>query len=226
MESTSTKILKKVLRETKEKKEKLLIEETLVKSRILMIVESEDNIKNVHQLSKSKKRKIAVGLMEEINFLSENGMMNEQLGDFLTKMFGNSLGGFTETLVEPIVNSLLSAIGIGGYFKNFLVSFLTSRPLELAKALKDCRVLTTLIANSLAEAFFMMIQQKQGLEGKFYDFLRNTLGGVVKDTAFVNKIEDFIGDTVCQIFNKYSKNAENLLGKIKGSGLAPGMTGS
>ena len=40
------KNIKKAILETKEKKEKLLIEENLVKSRIMMIFESEKNIKN------------------------------------------------------------------------------------------------------------------------------------------------------------------------------------
>ena len=48
------KTIKKTILETKERKEKLLIEESLVKSRIMMIVESEDNIKNFHSLSESK----------------------------------------------------------------------------------------------------------------------------------------------------------------------------
>ena len=48
------KNIKKAILETKEKKEKLLIEENLVKSRIMMIFESEKNIKNFHSLSKKK----------------------------------------------------------------------------------------------------------------------------------------------------------------------------
>ena len=41
--------------------------------------------------------------------------------DFLGKIFGNSLGGIAQTIVEPMVNSLLSGIGLEGYFKDFLV---------------------------------------------------------------------------------------------------------
>jgi GDP-L-fucose synthase len=43
--------IRKVILETKEKKEKLLIEQNLVKKRILMIFESENNIKNFVNLS-------------------------------------------------------------------------------------------------------------------------------------------------------------------------------
>lgn len=209
------KDLKKVLKETKEKKDRLLIEQSLVKNRIVNIFGSEENIKNIHKLSEKKKIKLALALMEEIRFLDENQILNEQLGDFLGKLFGGALGSFTETLVEPLVNSILSGLGLKGAFKNFLVSFLTSNPKELAKALTDCRALTTLVANSLSEAMVMMIQEKSGMEGGFYTFLRNALGGAVKDTGFVNKIEDFIGDTVCSVFNKLSGKAEDVYNKLK-----------
>ena len=51
------KNIKKAILETKEKKEKLLIEEGLVKSRIMMIVESKNNIKNFKSLPKEKQEK-------------------------------------------------------------------------------------------------------------------------------------------------------------------------
>lgn len=209
------KDLKKVLKETKNRKDRILIEQRLVETRIMNIFESQDNIDNFHLLPKKKKLKMAWALMEEIRFLDENQILNEQLGDFLGKLFGSSLGSFLETLVEPLVDSVLSGLGISGYFKNFLVSFLTSNPKELARALKDCRALTTLVANSLGEALAMMVQEKSGLQGGFYTFLRNALGGAVKDASFINKIEDFIGDIICNTYNKLSSNAGNIVKKLE-----------
>ena len=66
------KQIKKAILEAKDNKEKFLIEENLVKSRILMIIESKDNIKNFNKLPKKKQEKIAYSLLEEINFLTEN----------------------------------------------------------------------------------------------------------------------------------------------------------
>jgi hypothetical protein len=209
------KTVKKVILETKEKKEKLLIEENLVKSRIMMIVESEDNIKNFSLLSKTKQEKIAYKLLEEINYLQETNLLNEQLMDFLGKIFGNSLGSILQTIVEPMVNSILSSIGVTGYFKNFLVSFITTNPTRLAKALKSCEELTKLIAESLSEAVFMMIQKQQGLEGQGYTFLRNALGGAVKDTKFIDSIVDQIGGIVCELFGKMNNKASGVYDKLK-----------
>lgn len=209
------KKIKKAILETKEKKEKLLIEENLVKSRIMMIVESEDNIKNFKSLPKEKQEKIAYKLLEEIDYLEETSLLNEQLMDFLGKIFGNSLGGVLQTVVEPMVNSLLSGIGLKGYFKDFLVSFITSNPTRLAKALKSCEELTKLVAESLSEAVFMMIQKQQGLEGQGYTFLRNALGGAVKDYGFVQSIEKQISGIVCELFGKMNDKASGVFDKLK-----------
>ena len=207
--------IKRSIIETKERKEKLLIEQKLVESRIMMIVESESNTKNFHRLSEEKQQKIMYSLLAEINYLDEQGMINEQLWDFLGKIFGNSFGGAVETIVEPLVNSLLSSLGLGGYFKNFLVSFITTNPLELAKALKSCEALTTLIANSLSEAVFMMIQKDKGLSGDGYTFIRNALGGVVKDTKFANSLEHKLSGIVCELFGKMNDKASGVYDKLK-----------
>lgn len=227
------KNIKKAILETKEKKEKLLIEEGLVKSRIMMIVESENNIKNFKSLPKEKQEKIAYKLLEEIDYLQETNLLNEQLMDFLGKIFGNSLGGILQTVAEPMVNSLMGAIGLGdSYFGKFLVSFITSNPTRLAKALKSCEELTKLVAESLAEAVFMMIQKQQGLEGQGYTFLRNALGGAVKDYAFVQGIEKQISGIVCELFGKMNNKASGVFDKLKTDvvggvgGLVPSMASS
>lgn len=209
------KSIKKALLEAKDNKERLLIEENLVKSRILMIVESENNIKNFHKLPKNKQQKIAYSLLEEINFLSENNILNEQLMDVLGKLFGNSFSGIVQTIIEPLVGSLLGKLGLSGFFKNFLTSFLVSNPRRLASALKDCKELTKLIAEALSEALVMMLQEKSGLEGKGYDFMRNALGGAVKETAFMTSLENQLSDIVCSVFSGFNKKATEVYNKVK-----------
>lgn len=209
------KDIKKSLIEAKERKEKQLIEEKLVKSRILMIVESEGDMKKFHLLSEEKQFKISYSIFEEIGYLEEQGLMTEQVWDFLGKIFGNSVGGVAQTIVEPLVNSLLSSIGLGGYFKDFLVSFITSNPLRLAKALKSCEELTKLIAESLTEAVVMMIQREKGLSGQGYTFIRNALGGAVKDYKFVESLEKQLSSTVCSLFGQMNDKASGVYDKLK-----------
>jgi hypothetical protein len=191
------KEIKKSILETKEKKEKLLIEQKLVESRIMMIFESKSNIKNFKKLSEQKQQKMAYALFEEIGYLEEQGLMNEQVWDFLGKIFGNSIGGIAQTIVEP--------------------SFITSNPLRLAKALKSCEELTKLIAESLTEAVVMMIQREKGLSGQGYTFIRNALGGAVKDYKFVESLEKQLSSTVCSVFDKMNDKASDVYGKLKTS---------
>ncbi len=209
------KKIKRAILEAKDNKERLLIEENLVKSRILMIIESENNIKNFNKLPKKRQEKIAHSLLEEIRFLDENNILNEQLMDVLGKLFGNSLSSMTQTIVEPMVKSLLGKLGLGGFFGNFITSFLVSDPRRLALALKDCKELTKLVTEALSEALVQMLQEKQGLEGKGYDFMRNALGGAIKETTFMTNLENQLSGIVCDVFSGFNKKAADVYDKVK-----------
>jgi hypothetical protein len=209
------KKIKKVIKETKEQKEKILIEENLVKNRIFAIVESKEVIDNFEFLPEGKKMKIAKNLIEEIRFLDENNILNEQLMDFLGKMFGNSLSGIVQTAVEPIVNSILGGLGLSGFFKNALMSFILKDPRRLARALKSCNELTALVSEALVEALVMMVQEQQGMQGTGYTILRNTLLGAIQDTKVVIELQDKLEDTVCGVYNNFNKKASSVYDKLK-----------
>jgi hypothetical protein len=71
------KKVRKSLIETKEKKEKQLIEESLIKNRFSMLFEGitcEDDFKS---LSESKQLKLSVKFIQEMSFLQENGLIVE-----------------------------------------------------------------------------------------------------------------------------------------------------
>ena len=203
-----------LLKEQKRKKNQL-IERKLIESRILFIIESKEKFES---LSESKKRKVFFQLVEEINTLEENGLITEMFEEILKNIFGNAFSGVAQSFVEPMINSVLGAFGLGGFFKDFMTSFIVSRPDRIARAFKSCDELTKLIAESLSEALFIMVQRQQGLEGKGYSIIRNTLGGAIKDTTFIKNLEQNIADTVCGVFNKHSNKAENVLDKLKDKG--------
>jgi len=210
------KKIKKVIKETKEQKEKILIEENLVKTRIFTIIESKEVIDNFKFLPEGKKMKIAKNLIEEIRFLDENNILNEQLMDFLGKMFGgNSLSGILQTAVEPLVNSILGGLGLSGFFKNALMSFILKDPRRLAKALKSCNELTALVSEALVEALVMMVQEQKGLQGTGYTILRNILLGAIQDTKVVIELQDKLEDTVCGVYNNFNKKDSNVYEKLK-----------
>jgi len=83
--------IKRAILEAKEIKEKSLIEKSLIKDRILMIVESEENIKNFKFLPNKKQEKIVSELIHEIRFLQQNGILKEGLRSTLREILGNQI---------------------------------------------------------------------------------------------------------------------------------------
>ncbi len=212
-------MLKKEIRnrllEQKVKQESQLIESKIVESRLSIIISSKEKFDS---LSEEKKAKVVFEFFSEMRVLQEQGLISEQFGEILGKLFGQAPSGITQAFVEPLVSSILGWFGLSGYFLQFVTSFIVSDPARLARATKDCKELTKLIAEALSEAMVIMIQQSQGLEGKGHSILRNTLGGAIKETSFVQSLEEKLSEGVCGLFDKYTGNAENVLDKIKGKG--------
>jgi len=209
------KDIRKKLLEEKQRKNSQLIERKLVESRLSIII---GDTKKFQSLEEEKKLKVIFEFLAEVRTLDNQGLINEQFGDILGKLFGQTPSGITQAFVEPLVGSVLGWFGLGGYFKDFVTSFIVSDPARLARATKDCKELTKLIAESLAEALTIMLQRAQGLDGRGHSILRNVLGGAIKETSFVSNLEEKLSEGVCGLFDKYTGNAENVLDKIKGKG--------
>jgi len=210
------KEIKKALVEAKEQKERSLIEESLIKSKIMMIVESEENIKNFDSLSETKKRKIANGILTEI-ILNDDQILNEGLWDAITSLFGSSFSGLAQMIGEPIVNSILGALGMeDGYFKSVMISFFTKNWGRLAKALRgDCKELTGLVAESLVEGMVIQLSNSKGMTGAGYTFLRNTLEDAIHSTSFIQGLENSLESTVCGLLNKFTGKATEVASNLK-----------
>jgi len=210
------KEIKKALVEAKEQKERRLIGESLIKSKVMMIVESEYNLKNFDSLSKVKKRKIANGILKEI-ILSDDQLINEGLLDILGSLFGSSFSGLAQMIGEPIVNSILGALGMeDGYFKSVMISFFTKNWGRLAKALRgDCKELTGLVAESLVEGMVIQLSNSKGMTGAGYTFLRNTLEDAIHSTSFIQGLENSLESTVCGLLNKFTGKATEVASNLK-----------
>ena len=215
------KKIKKKLLETKEQKDRLIIEQEIVRSRIMMIFESEDNLKNWNNLSDEKRFKISCKFLQEVSFQQQNGVINEQFMDIIKNIFGSSIGGgLGQAVLEPAVSWILSGLGMESntFIKKFVVSFLTKKE-GFWNYLKDCRTLTKGVAEAIAEATAMQVQQSTGKGGFWMDAVRNTLGDWLSpenDSGFVGGIEKKIEDKICGYWNKATGNAKNVLTKLKG----------
>jgi hypothetical protein len=209
--------IRKVILETKEKKEKLLIEQSLVKKRILMIFESESNIENFELLSERKKEKIAYKLISEINYLKETNLMNENLKDFLGKIFGDNLTNVFNTVINPMVDSLMKSLQLSDYFKDSMTSYLSSDPTRFSQALVSCEQLSKLVADSLSDALDNRIQQKTGFDSQESKFINGALSDAIREPRFSENLEKRINSVVCDLFDQINEKASKVYDKLKPS---------
>jgi hypothetical protein len=211
------KQIKKSLLETKEIKERKLIEESLIKNRFSMIFEGITCEKDFKSLSESKQLKLSVKFIQEMSFLQNNGLIVEQnLGGLLNTIFGGAFGSVAQTMVEPLINNVLSGLGFkDGFVKNFVISYLTSRPSDVIKSFSDCKIMTKLVSEAIVESMVMTMQREKGYSGFGYNLIRNQLGNVLQSTEFISKIENGLQETICSIFGKLVNNTKSVSEKLK-----------
>lgn len=216
------KKIKKKLIETKEQKERLLIERELVKSRIVVIFEGEQNIKNFKSLPENKKIKYSFRVLQELSYQEQNGVLNEGLIDIIKSLFGSTVGGgFGQALLEPALNYILTGLGMEDtVLKKFIISFLSKKE-GFWNMFKDCKTLTKGVSESIVEAFVMKGQQSLGKGSYLLNAIRNMLGDVASKSAMVNSLENQLESTICQFFGKATDNASKLLSKVKGDEVSP-----
>jgi len=209
------KVIKKSLKETKVQKETILIEQKIVHSRLKMIVENfgEDRFKT---LSEKEQGRLCVLFLMEISSLNEEGLLTENFIDTLKNIFGAAFWSVPEAFTEKALNSLLGSLGFpDNSIRKFLVSFFATNPSELLKSFKDCKILTKHIVRAIGETLIMNLQQTKGMGGTGMDIIRNALQNEIQNLDFIQNLEKTLSSSVCQVFEKYSGNAKEVLDKLK-----------
>ena len=212
--------IRKNLQLIREEKERKDISILIVESRLRTLA-GDDFFKNFNKLSESRKIKTSFLILQEMNTILQYDLISEQdLALSFKNIFGNLFGSSVQTLAEPMIRKLLEFFGLdpNSYFTNTVVSFITSDPRELIRAMGSCEKFSRLLAEVLAEAFAMEIQQSVNGEGFVLDVLRNAVGGSLKETEFINSLTNNIHVEVCKIFTTLFKNAKNLMGQALPSG--------
>jgi hypothetical protein len=212
------KKVKRSLIEIKEKKEKKLIEESLIKNRLSIIFEGIESEEDFKSLSEEKQLKLSLKFIQEITFLQENGLITEQnLGSVMSQLFGGWFGNLTQTIFEPMFKKILTPLFGEGFFTNFLTAYLTSRPSDVIKSFNDCKLMTKLVAEGIVESVVKTTQEEFGYSGAGYDLIRNTMGDVLRSVDFISGLEKGLQNTVCSLFNKYTGKAKSVIEKLKTS---------
>jgi hypothetical protein len=212
------KEIRKKLLEIKENNVNLMIEEKIIFSRLKLIAEGEYNSRNFKFLPRHKQVSIFGETIVELRKINEEGLISEDFN--LWGMLKGLFGSGVETLAEPIINKILTSLGFtsNGFFKKFMISYLTSRPGDLIKAFVDCKTLTRLIAESLIEATLMNFQEQKEFGGFGFDMLRNTLGDSLKSTEVISSLEEKLSGKVCELFDMFGGKAKSISDTIKNNG--------
>jgi hypothetical protein len=112
--------------EIKEQKDKNLIKENLVKTRLLVLVEHIKSEDDFNKLSENKKSQLSFNLLQELSYLESNGLISEQdLGGALKGVFGGFFGNATQTFFEPLLGKMIKPLFGEGFMSNFIISYLT-----------------------------------------------------------------------------------------------------
>ena len=207
------------LTEAKERKERKLIEEYLIKNRLSMVLGNVKSFGEFNKLSEDKKLKLSVKFLQELSFLSENNLLVEQnLNSVLNSIYGKSFGNISETVFEPFLEKILSSLEFNqGYMRNFLITYLTSRQTEIIESFNDCKLLANFIAGGIVEGIAKTSQENKGYSGVGYDIIKNSMGGLVHNIEFVDDISKKIEAIICSLLSKITRNAQSVAEKLKPS---------
>ena len=204
------------LMEIKEQKEKYLIEQKIVKNRLLVIVEHIKDEDEFNRLSENEKSQLTFNILQELSYLQNSGLLSEQdLGGALKSVFGGFFGNATETFFEPLLGKIVKPLFGEGFMSNFIISYLTKRQSEVIKSMSDCKLMTKLITESVVEGTVMSLQQQKGFDSQGYSLLRNSLGNAIEGNEFAINIENGLSKPICELFDKFTENAKRIEAKLR-----------
>lgn len=206
--------IRKKLIEEKEKRQNRLIERKIVQSRIKMIVESKSHF---NSLPINEQKKVFLKVVKEVKNLENQGIVTEGLSDILSQIFGQKWSILAQSIIEPLVKNVLNWFGIKGIFAETITQFVVSDPSRLAKALGDCREFSKLFAEAISAGLATSLLP-QDMQGTGYRIIINALGGVIKETSFIESLSDKMSDSICSLFGKYENKGETVLKKVSTTG--------
>lgn len=215
-------LLRESLMEIKEQKKKTLLEESkIVKGRLTFITE------NSSFKTKKEKDNFCKDLLSEMIYLNSQGfnqgVINEGFFDILKSLFGNAgestIQYFKEYLAKWLITSL-TPFDTDGWVGGTIVKAIGNLPIGDIPKLTDCNFTTKLLSKSIAEEAIDQIKRKAGLEGAFYDILRNAVIESLSESDLGQKIESALGSVLCPMLSKISGNMDSAAEQMKKGALS------
>jgi hypothetical protein len=214
-------LIRESLLEVKEtKKKRILAENKIVSTRLTFISE------NVTLKTKKQKEKYFNELLSEMVYLNsqgfDKGVINEGLWDMVKGLFGNGADSVMQYFKEYIAKWLignLTPMDPNGWIGGTIVKAIGNLPIGDIPKLTDCNFLTALLSKSIAEEALDQVKNKAGMEGPFYDILRNAIVESLEDTSFGSKIEHGLGSVICPMLGGVTSKMGSMADKLKQNAL-------
>lgn len=197
-------LIKKIIREnlielSNNKKKSLVEEYNVINLRFGVITEAGK------PKTKKQKEKFVDDIINEIFYLKSQGfnekLINEQFFDIIKSFFGQVPGGIFDTLKERFAQFVLEKLGLGseGYLANIFITAIGNIPIGdyINGKVFDCQYLSNVISKSVGEGIARKIQNEKGMDGYFYDIVRNAMVDMFTESSFGDKIETAIGKMIC-----------------------------
>jgi len=196
------KILKKKLNETLNKKQEIELKNSIVKKRISTLLESNP-------------KRFYFNLIEEISELTVTGLLNEEdLFSNLVGIYGDSLSSLPETFFEPWMEALVQKLELkDSELSDFLKNKLKENPSEVWNSFVNCEKMSDLVAKGLCETMIYHFQKDATHDG--LDVVIEPVNEVLISDEFIRKVSEKIQPIICEMFERQSKKAEDILSKLK-----------
>lgn len=217
LKNMKNKVVRKKLLEYKEKQDRVLVESLIVENRMRTLFESYDAIGDLNNLSKTNKIKLAEAFYTELRRLDESNLLNEQLFDALKSILGGAFEATIQSLIEPIMDSFLSWIGLkSGFFKNFLITFFSRNPLKFIEIFKGCDSFTKTAVEALCEALILLGSKQLEGTSTAAAAIRNALMDAFASTEFHQKMAEGLSEPICDLYEKFFNKAKDVKDKLIG----------
>jgi hypothetical protein len=220
--SNLSNLIRENLLEIKEKKTKSILSEgKIVKGRLSIISE------NVVLKTNKQKDKFFGDLLSEMVYLNSQGfdkqVINEGFFDMLKSLLGHSPEGIMEYFKEYMGEWLvkhLTPVDEDGWIGNMIITGIGNLDISEIPKLTDCNFLTKWISKTAAEGTVRKLTHEKGLDGPFYDVLRNSIIDMMDKSTLGSKIEEGLGGIICPLLGGVKSKMDAATDKLKEKALA------
>lgn len=210
--------IKKRLLEIEEKKKNEEIGLQIVKDRLSFVIESNSKGKDLNSLSERSKAKITMSVINEVKLSKEYGLLseNEGLSDLLKDLFGDGFQNTAKSIVEPLMTSILSKIGVTGPILDSAISYFLNDNSKLFESFQSCDSMTNIIAQSVENSMVDDIRKNTSPDGLGNSLIKNHLVDTLRsDDKFLVGLKEKLRPVVCEIYNKYLDRTKRIESAIK-----------